>query len=129
MYAHPCLAVQLKRDGKVIGFGKVVSHAKTVHGFQLTEGWVSVEVMQLHRSFVPCWKEYPTLSDEIEVGSYSAWPIDELEMLSSGSMEFLMFCLKESFVECKKRYNLSKTNACPCKCRLPKINITGMTNN
>jgi hypothetical protein len=53
-------------------------HAETAHGFHLTKGWICVEIKQLHKSYVPCWEEYPTHSDEIEVGSFSAWPTEQL---------------------------------------------------
>ena len=70
--------VTLTRDGEVIGTGKVMLDHKTAHGYHLTKGWICVEIKQLQQSYVPCWEQFPTLSDEIEVGSFSAWPIDEL---------------------------------------------------
>jgi hypothetical protein len=82
MYAY--FIVNLKKDGKIIGTGMVMPDAKTVHGYQLTKGWACVAIKHLKISHVPCWEEYPTHSDEIEVGSFSAWPADQL-MTPGGS--------------------------------------------
>ena len=65
-------------------------HAKTAHGFRLTEGWICVEIKELFKQYVPCWQEYPTHSDEVEVGSFSAWPTDELT--ARGSPGITMSC-------------------------------------
>jgi hypothetical protein len=49
-----------------------------VHGYDLTNGWVSVQVVELYQPMVSCWIDFPTLSEEIEIGSFSAWPVDHL---------------------------------------------------
>lgn len=67
----------------IVGSGKIIPNANLVHGYQLMEGWVSVEVTKLHKRNVACWDDYPTLSEEIEEGSFSAWPLDQLVSLEN----------------------------------------------
>ena len=57
----------------MIGCGKVMPDAATVHGYQLTDGWVSVMIMELHCKNVECWEDYPTMSGEVEVGSFEGF--------------------------------------------------------
>lgn len=49
-----------------------------MHGYDLINEWVAVEIKALFEPDVACWDEYPTLSNEIEEGSFSAWPCNEL---------------------------------------------------
>ena len=83
------VTVKLRKNGEVVGIGKVMPDATKAHGYQLTQGWVSVEITQLFKSKVACWADYPTFSDEIEEGSFSAWPTHELiTMGNSGRISF-----------------------------------------
>ena len=72
------MLVQLMRDGQVVGNGVTCPNMVKVHGHDLVEGWISVEIKELFCKELACWVDYPTLSEEIEIGSYSAWPIDQL---------------------------------------------------
>lgn len=61
----------------IVGIGEITPSATIVHGYYLTDGWVSVAVKALYDE-LECWDEYPTLSEEIQVGSYSAWPLNQM---------------------------------------------------
>lgn len=50
----------------------------SVHGYSLVNGWVAVMVTKLKASNIPCWADYPTLSEVVEQGSFTAWPINEI---------------------------------------------------
>ncbi|XP_028417721.1 uncharacterized protein LOC114542174 isoform X2 [Dendronephthya gigantea] len=75
--------VQLRKDGKVVGRGIVMPNKTIVHGYKITDGWVYVEIRKLHCENVKCWDDYPTVSGEVEEGSFCAWPINKLVMPNS----------------------------------------------
>ena len=75
--------VQLMKNGKIVGTGTVCHGRQTVHGYSLINGWATVEVKELFQEMVPCWDDFPTLSGEIEIGSFTAWPCDQLGGLAS----------------------------------------------
>ena len=77
-FLHYSFLVQLMKDGQIVGNGVTCPNMEKVHGHDLVEGWISVEIKELFCKELPCWVDYPTLSEEIEIGSYSAWPIDQL---------------------------------------------------
>lgn len=56
----------------------VMHKIKRVHGYDINEGWVCVSIKTLDESNVPCWEDYPTHSEEVEEGSFCAWPVDQL---------------------------------------------------
>ena len=51
---------------------------KQVHGYELTTGWKAVHIISLFGKKMKCWEKYPTHSNEIEEGSFSAWPEDQI---------------------------------------------------
>lgn len=66
------------RDKRVVGTGKLMPGLKKVHGRRLTKGWVAVEVVTLKQRNLSSWDEFPTHSECVEEGSYSAWPETEV---------------------------------------------------
>lgn len=58
------------------GEGTVTAQT-TMHGKELTRGWVPVMVKEISLTVRP-WQEYPTHSDEVERGSFVAWPVGHL---------------------------------------------------
>ncbi len=79
------------KDGEIVGTGKISPNMDTVHGYSLIAGWVSVEIKELFQEAVPCWADFPTLSEEVEVGSFSAWPSNQLVALGvPGNIKYKM---------------------------------------
>lgn len=72
------MLVQLLKADKIIGTGTICRTRETVHGYNLIPGWACVEIRELFQPTIPCWDDFPTFSGEIEVGSFSAWPCDQL---------------------------------------------------
>jgi hypothetical protein len=70
--------VQLLREKELVGLGKVMEEMKVVHGRELKEGWIAICTEKIFKNNLSCWKEFPTHSGEIEEGSFSAWPKEEI---------------------------------------------------
>ena len=62
----------LNQEGSVVGEAVVTSQEK-VHGRDIMQGWVPLMVTEIRPSIRP-WSEYPTHSNEVESGSFVAWP-------------------------------------------------------
>lgn len=71
------------RNNVFVGTGRLMPNLKTIHGRKLTAGWVGVEVVSLKVKELECWKEYPTHSDYVEEGSFSAWREEEIIVTQS----------------------------------------------
>jgi hypothetical protein len=62
----------LSAEGVSLGRG-VVTNQETVHGRELTYGWIPLMVQEIQTNVKP-WTEFPTQSSLVEKNSFIAWP-------------------------------------------------------
>lgn len=73
------ILVHLLRGKKIVGVGETMEELDIVHGYRIKKGWKVVCVVKLFRKNLVCWDEFPTHSGEIEEGSFSAWPEEDMK--------------------------------------------------
>ena len=61
----------LSAKGDILGHG-VVTGQTTVHGHELTHGWIPLMVKTIKANVKP-WADFPTHSGEVEKDTFVAW--------------------------------------------------------
>ena len=72
------ILVFLQRNNGIVGVGTIMPQFKVVHNHKLTDKWMAVCIHALFAKNLECWNEYPTHSNEIEAGSFSTWPVNQI---------------------------------------------------
>lgn len=79
---HICLIpnlVHLMKENIIVGVGRIMPQFEGIHNHKLMNGWVVVSIEALFQENIMSWEDYPTHSEEIESGSFSAWPKSQLK--------------------------------------------------